>query len=138
MPINYKDYHPKWSLISRLIRFKRAKNHCEKCGVRNSKVIKRLKHGEWREPSPDEWGHVHYLRYQIKWSYKESVKKAGLTIIVLTVAHLDHDKTNNRFWNLFALCQSCHLHHDKAHHATNRRFGRNWKKDQLSLNLNQK
>ncbi len=37
MPINYKDYHPKWSLISRLIRFIRAGNKCEECGAKNGK-----------------------------------------------------------------------------------------------------
>jgi hypothetical protein len=28
---------------------------------------------------------------------------------ILTVHHLDNDKSNNRWWNLLALCQSCHL-----------------------------
>ncbi len=27
----------------------------------------------------------------------------------LTVHHLDGDKSNNRWWNLLALCQGCHL-----------------------------
>jgi hypothetical protein len=27
----------------------------------------------------------------------------------LTVHHLDGDKANNRWWNLLALCQRCHL-----------------------------
>ena len=29
---------------------------------------------------------------------------------VLTVHHLDGDKSNNADWNLAALCQRCHLH----------------------------
>ena len=28
---------------------------------------------------------------------------------VLTVHHLDGDRSNNRWWNLLALCQVCHL-----------------------------
>lgn len=28
---------------------------------------------------------------------------------ILTVHHLDGDKANNRWWNLLALCQRCHL-----------------------------
>jgi hypothetical protein len=28
---------------------------------------------------------------------------------ILTVHHLDGDKANSRWWNLLALCQSCHL-----------------------------
>ncbi len=35
MPINPADYHPKWKLISRLIRFRRAKNRCEWCDAEN-------------------------------------------------------------------------------------------------------
>jgi hypothetical protein len=36
MPIDYKQYHPKWSLISRLIRFRRAQNCCEWCAAPNN------------------------------------------------------------------------------------------------------
>jgi hypothetical protein len=92
MPIDYKEYHPKWRLISKLIRFTRAKNKCEWCDAENGK------------PHP----------------------KTGSTV-VLTVAHIDHDKTNNRFNNLAALCQKCHLGHDIKQHVDNRKYGRNWK-----------
>ena len=37
--------------------------------------------------------------------------------IVLTVAHVDHDPTNNAESNLAALCQRCHLRHDAKQHA---------------------
>jgi len=88
MPINYKEYHPKWSLISRLIRLRRAKNKCEWCPAENG------------QPHPVTGSKV-----------------------VLTVAHIDHDKTNNRFTNLAALCQRCHLNHDRHQHAYNRKYG---------------
>lgn len=39
--------------------------------------------------------------------------------VVLTVAHLDHDTTNNTRANLRALCQRCHLTHDAPYHARN-------------------
>lgn len=39
--------------------------------------------------------------------------------IVLTVAHLDHDPTNNADDNLAALCQKCHLAYDAKHHQAN-------------------
>jgi hypothetical protein len=101
MPINYSEYHPKWSLISRLIRFHRAKNHCEWCKAENY------------QPHPITGSKV-----------------------ILTVAHINHDKTINRFWNLAALCQRCHLYHDRHQHADNRRYGRKWKgKHQLTLEL---
>jgi hypothetical protein len=79
MPINYKNYHPKWSLISRLIRFKRAQNKCEWCGAAN---------------------------YE---------------------AHIDRDRRNNRFNNLAALCQKCHLNHDRKQIIDSRKYGREYK-----------
>lgn len=102
MPINYKDYHPKWKLISRLIRVHRAKNRCENSGCEA----------------------VNYEPHPITGSK-----------VILTVAHMDHDKNNNRFHNLKALCQRCHLYHDRFQHADNRKYGRNWKRDQLTLNF---
>lgn len=39
--------------------------------------------------------------------------------VVLTVAHLDHDPQNCADENLKALCQRCHLHYDRDHHARN-------------------
>lgn len=101
MPIDYKEYHPKWSLISRLIRFKRANNKCEWCSAEN------------------------YQAHPITGSK-----------VVLTVAHIDHNKRNNHFKNLAALCQRCHLKHDIKQHTDNRKYGRNWKGDhQLKMPL---
>ncbi|MBL8204012.1 MAG: hypothetical protein JNM09_07265 [Blastocatellia bacterium] len=34
--------------------------------------------------------------------------------VILACAHLDHDPAHNRATNLRALCQECHLHHDRA------------------------
>ena len=40
-------------------------------------------------------------------------------LIVLTVAHLDHDPMHNDDENLRAMCQRCHLCLDAAQHARN-------------------
>ena len=40
--------------------------------------------------------------------------------IVLTIAHLDHTPENCDPANLKALCQRCHLNHDKHHHRATR------------------
>lgn len=37
--------------------------------------------------------------------------------VVLTVAHLDHQPENCDPANLKAMCQRCHLHYDRDHHA---------------------
>lgn len=101
MPCDYSQYHPKWKLISYLVRVVRAKNRCEWCKAENGK------------PHPVTGSKV-----------------------VLTVAHLDHDKTNNNFKNLAALCQRDHLKHDIKQHVDNRKYGRNHKgKHQLKINF---
>lgn len=40
--------------------------------------------------------------------------------VVLTTAHLDHQPENCDDANLRAMCQGCHLHYDKEHHAETR------------------
>jgi hypothetical protein len=127
MPLDYKDYHPKWSLISRLVRYRRAKNICEWCGVQNGEVVKRLNGGAFRKLSSVEWDMVNCRIKYSNSNMSESLKHHGFSKIVLTVAHVDHDKTNNDFKNLAALCQRCHLKHDIKQHGDNRKYGRNWK-----------
>lgn len=40
--------------------------------------------------------------------------------VVLTTAHLDHTPENCEPENLRAMCQGCHLHYDREHHAETR------------------
>ncbi len=42
----------------------------------------------------------------------ENYSVRGTAVVVLTVAHLDHDPGNNMVCNTPALCQRCRLHHD--------------------------
>lgn len=54
----------------------------------------------------------------------ETHPKTG-SMVVLTIAHLDHDHDN---WNvpddrLKALCQRCHLNYDKWRHIAKRKYG---------------
>lgn len=41
--------------------------------------------------------------------------------VVLTVAHLDHDPTNNDETNLKAMCQRCHNRYDAKHRKQTRK-----------------
>lgn len=54
-------------------------------------------------------------------------------VIVLTIAHLDHDPTNCADENLRALCQRHHLAHDHAHHLANAQATRRAKAGTLEL-----
>jgi hypothetical protein len=47
--------------------------------------------------------------------------------VVLTVAHLDHDKTHADPARLKAMCQRCHLKYDLPRHISNRKYGRKHK-----------
>lgn len=46
------------------------------------------------------------------------------SMVVLTTAHLDHTPENCEPANLKAMCQGCHLHYDREHHAETRRATR--------------
>jgi len=52
-------------------------------------------------------------------------------VIVLTIAHLDHNPQNNDFENLAALCQRCHNRHDINDRQRNRK--KRLTKDQFEL-----
>lgn len=107
MPIDYSEYPPNWKEIRARILL-RAGNRCEFCGIANH---------TYRNQKPNKHGFVHK------------------TYIVLTIAHLDHDKHNHEVKDerLAALCQACHLRYDLPRHIENRRYGRNFRKLQLRL-----
>lgn len=56
-----------------------------------------------------------------------------IIVIVLTIAHLNHDPTDNRDENLAALCQRHHLAHDHDHHRANAQATRRAKAGTLEL-----
>lgn len=103
MPINYRDYHPKWPLIRAIISH-RDRNRCKRCRAPHRLRIWRLKSGPWRPYHPDAPPPPH----------------ARLILCVCTVAHLNWDRTDNRPENLALLCQRCHLHHDAPQHLYRR------------------
>lgn len=108
MPIDYNKYPKNWKSEIRPAILERDGNKCKWCGVPNYSVIIRAKDGSWEilEPSTS----------------LEALELDGvrLTKIILTVAHVDHNRYNNDFNNLAALCQRCHLNHDKGQHRMTR------------------
>lgn len=112
-PENRARYPKDWPAISRRIRFERAGNCCEQCGVPNHALGGRTPDGQWHkarntgcdrrlpEPGSDWWcdgpNGAHMLR---------------IVRIVLTVAHLDHTPENCDDENLRAWCQRCHNLYD--------------------------
>jgi hypothetical protein len=102
MPIKDKSKYPKdWANLSKFIRFERAQNKCEFCKIENYSVGWRNSKGVFFDKGSPDYGRQKLIK------------------IVLTVAHLDHDTTNNDHSNLAALCQRCHLGHDLELHKAN-------------------
>lgn len=119
-PENKSRYPKNWKQISEDIRFNRAKNRCEVCGVHNYSVGYR----EGNKFIPTCGNLIHDAAGMGELSYKEARELADHSsevldekyiVIVLTVAHLDHQPENCDYSNLLAMCQMCHNNYDKAH-----------------------
>lgn len=116
MPIDYSKYPPNWLSEIRPRILGRAKNRCEKCGVKNKQFLYAFK--MWIRDS--ETGRY---KYKAVWVHRKSdaVRFLGgdspliyTVTVVLTIAHLDHDETNMDIQDdrLMAMCQYCHLNYD--------------------------
>jgi hypothetical protein len=124
MPIRkeIRGFYPiDWSELSAVIRFERAKGRCEGCGRPHGKTIWHFGDGRWFDPDAATWRNDRGR--EIVWPDYASYKgRLQATRVVLATAHLDHDPTNNRPSNLKALCQRCHLRHDRREHRRRSRI----------------
>jgi hypothetical protein len=118
MPIDYKKYPKNWKSEIRPYILNRANHCCEDCGVKNHDTGFRGIDGHFYN---DNFIIQQLDLYGIDMFDKHISEKAKHFKIVLTVAHLDHNLSNNDYSNLKALCQKCHLNYDKEHHSKNRR-----------------
>ena len=120
MPIKpeLRYYYPiDWPQISHWVRFVRAKGRCEACG---------RPHGADGAPS-GRWPLVGRgssrpgatagaaRSPRLPWP---RICRCRTTKVVLAAAHLDHDPAHcgRRHRNVRALCQRCHLLHDRPEH----------------------
>ena len=55
--------------------------------------------------------------------YGEPNPETG-SVVVLTVAHLNHEPSDCRDENLMAMCQACHIRYDAPRKADERRYGK--------------
>ena len=123
MPIRpqFKWLYPlDWAQLSVVIRFERAKGRCETCGRPHGQQVRHLGDGRWFDEERQTWrcGKGRVLPRLIAVD-SETIR---LTKVVLATAHLDHDPSNNRSRNLKALCQRCHMLHDREEHRRQRRL----------------
>ena len=136
MPIKPESKHvsPKdWNAIRAKVT-RRAGNQCERCGMNNHAYGYRDPEGEFQEVTPAKAealsidGEIKFIR------------------IILTLAHLDHDPTNNGIPgvrpNLLAVCQRCFNLHElpyreskaaRTRHEADRLYAEQMGQEELGL-----
>jgi hypothetical protein len=127
MPIRreYRWFYPiDWPQLSAAIRFGRSKGRCEHCRRPHGRLVFHLGDGRWWDDEAATWRSG---RGRILARLPPPVPvlhNDGLltTKVVLATAHLDHNPTNNRARNLKALCQRCHMLHDREEHRRRRQI----------------
>lgn len=113
-PENKARYPKDWPAIRERI-MRRARNRCEECGVQHHDIGYRDDSGEFRvivKAHEREGGAADYAGHATGWK---------VIMVVLTIAHLDHQPENCADENLRAWCQRCHLRYDHEHHQRNAR-----------------
>lgn len=142
MPIRkeFRQYYGReWKEEIRPRILDRAGHECERCGKPNHAQIETLTawipdlqhavpHHQmwWRQMSARKgsraWRSVHTVAER---SYRSHLRPSQILgrvpkprriRVVISVAHLNHDPSDHRDENLVALCQWCHLMHDRQHH----------------------
>lgn len=137
MPIDYSRYPANWREISQRIR-NRAHNRCEWCSVPNGALILRSQADGSKYLVYDLEKDCHYYPDGTAVRLSEIPEEYAMSNhikVVLTVAHLDHDTTNNDDTNLKSLCQRCHLRHDAKLHAQHAAETREREREKLQPRL---
>lgn len=126
MPVDWKKYPANWKSEIRPMILARERNRCKKCGLLNHAIVLSRSRIPLVEGCTYKWAKENLACYH-------DVEEGKAVIVVLTVAHLDHDVANNDPANLAALCQKCHLALDAGQHAKNARETREKRSGQLAL-----
>lgn len=145
-PENLLRYPPDWPAI-RLRALTRARYRCQHpgCTARQYAVGHWVRFGEepwqWRQvegntpsttaqdrefhhaghgqyPSGSPWSYSDARAFIKRWTWVDGLTEILPIVIVLTIAHLDHQPENCADDNLRAMCQRHHLAHDVEHHKT--------------------
>ncbi|WP_407529646.1 hypothetical protein [Methylobacterium oryzisoli] len=124
MPIRreHRGFYPiDWPQLSAVIRFRRAGGRCEGCGRPHLQRIVCLSDGRWWDAEAGMWrsGRGRPLRRS---PAVDLLAEVRTTRVVLAAAHRNHDTSDNADENLAALCQRCHMLHDRREHRRRRWF----------------
>ena len=134
MPIRreHRHFYPiDWPQLSAVIRFVRAQSRCEGCGRPHMQDVQHLGDGRWWDAEARHWrdGGGCLMRRALPAPEGMEAGLVKVTRVVLATAHRNHDTADNAGNNLAALCQRCHMLHDRpepqAHHVAGAQgFGR--------------
>ena len=131
-PENRWLYPIDWRELSLLVRFRRARGRCERCGRPHGQDVVHLGDGRWWDAEREAWrdGQGRRVRGLPPPAALEAAQpwladlgprpQLPVTRVVLASCHLDHDPGNNRPRNLAAFCQRCHMLHDASQHRRTR------------------
>lgn len=124
MPIRreHRGFYPiDWPQLSAVIRFRRAGGRCEGCRRPHLQRVVCLSDGRWWDAEARTWrsGRGRPLRHS---PAVDLLAEVRTTRVVLAAAHRNHDTSDNADANLAALCQRCHMLHDRAEHQRRRWF----------------
>lgn len=123
MPIRaeLKHLYPhNWSDISARIRFGRAKGRCEHCARPHGKRVLCLSDGRWFDDELGWWRDGRGT--MVADPSPVALQGACETRVVLAAAHKDHAPQRCSDVDLLALCQRCHMIHDRPHHLAQKKI----------------
>ena len=119
MPIRpeLKYFYPiDWPQVSHWVRFVRAGGRCQVCGRPHGEIVRHLGDGRWWDEGRQTWRDGRGRKVPSPALPEDAPIRT--TKVVLAAAHLDHDPAHcgRRHRNVRALCQRCHLLHDRPEH----------------------
>jgi hypothetical protein len=105
-----------WPQVSHWVRFVRAGGKCQVCGRPHGQTVRHLGDGRWWDQEAETWRNGRGRK--VPSPAPAEATPIRTTKVVLAAAHLDHDPTHcgRRHRNIRALCQRCHLLHDRPEH----------------------
>lgn len=116
MPMIRALYPPNWSQLSLSIRGDRARWQCECTGQCATRGATSRACNPFSSHGSEPWPRCQARQGDL--TMRALASRASR--VVLTVAHLDDDPSNNDQTNLLAMCQACHLAYDRDLHRQTR------------------
>jgi hypothetical protein len=103
-----------WPQVSQWVRFVRAGGKCQVCGRPHGETVRHLSDGRWWDKAGLTWRDGRNRKVPSP----APAAPIRTTKVVLAAAHLDHNPSHcgRRHRNIKALCQRCHLSHDRLEH----------------------